>query len=46
VRTIAMMARFEHVADVTLDEQRVELMYPVDDDAERFFRTQRGPRPG
>jgi hypothetical protein len=23
---------------VTLDELRIELMYPLDDDAERFFR--------
>jgi hypothetical protein len=39
VRTIAMVARFDHIADVTLDELRVELMYPLDDGAERFFRT-------
>ena len=38
VRTIAMTARFDHAADVTLDELRVELMYPLDEDAERFFR--------
>jgi transcriptional regulator with XRE-family HTH domain len=38
VRTIAMVARFDHIAEVTLDELRVELMYPLDDDAERFFR--------
>ena len=45
VRTIAMVARFDHIADVALDELRVELMYPLDADAERFFRTQHGPRP-
>ena len=38
VRTIAMTARFDHAADVTLDELRVELMYPLDEDAERYFR--------
>lgn len=38
VRTIAMTARFDHAADVTLDELRAELMYPLDADAERFFR--------
>ena len=38
VRTIAMTARFDHIAEVTLDELRIELMYPLDDDAERFFR--------
>ena len=38
VRTIAMTARFDLPAEVTLDELRIELMYPLDDDAERFFR--------
>jgi hypothetical protein len=38
VRTIGMAARFDPVAEVTLDELRVELMYPLDDAAERFFR--------
>jgi transcriptional regulator with XRE-family HTH domain len=38
VRTIAMTARFDHITEVTLDELRIELMYPLDDDAERFFR--------
>ena len=38
IRTIAMVARFDHPAELTLDELRVELMYPMDDTAERFFR--------
>ena len=38
VRAIVMTARFDHPAEVTLDELRIELMYPLDDDAERFFR--------
>jgi transcriptional regulator with XRE-family HTH domain len=38
VRTIAMVARFDPIAEVTLDELRVELMYPLDQAAERFFR--------
>jgi hypothetical protein len=38
VRTIAMVARFDQAAEITLDELRVELMYPFDDAAERFFR--------
>jgi hypothetical protein len=38
VRTISMVARFDLAADVTLAELRVELMYPRDADAERFFR--------
>ncbi len=47
VRTITMTARFDHIAEVTLDELHVELMYPLDDDAERFFRTHYGePDPG
>ncbi|OLB66898.1 MAG: hypothetical protein AUI10_01470 [Actinobacteria bacterium 13_2_20CM_2_72_6] len=45
VRTITMVARFDHATEVTLDELRVELMYPMDDDAERFFRTGH-PLPG
>jgi transcriptional regulator with XRE-family HTH domain len=38
VRTIAMTRRFDHPTEVTLDELRIELMYPLDDDADRFFR--------
>ena len=38
VRTIAMVARFDPVAEVMLDELRIELMYPLDAAAERFFR--------
>jgi hypothetical protein len=38
VRTIAMVARFDQAAEITLDELRVELMYPFDDAADRFFR--------
>jgi hypothetical protein len=26
-------------AEITLDELRVELLYPMDEDAERFLRT-------
>jgi hypothetical protein len=36
-----MVARFDHPAEITLDELRVELMYPVDEAAERFFRSVR-----
>lgn len=39
VRTIGMVARFDPASEVTLDELRVELMYPQDAAAERFFRT-------
>jgi hypothetical protein len=35
-----MVARFDAAADVTLDELRVELTYPQDAAAERFFREQ------
>lgn len=38
IRTITVAARFESVADITLDEVRVELIYPEDDTSERFFR--------
>jgi transcriptional regulator with XRE-family HTH domain len=39
IRTIGMVARFDHPAEITLDELRVELMYPMDGTAERFFRS-------
>lgn len=42
IRTVAMVARFDHPAETTLDELRVELMYPLDDTAERFFRGNAG----
>lgn len=38
VRTVTVAARFESTTDVTLDELRVELVYPEDAEAERFFR--------
>lgn len=38
IRTITVAARFESVADVTLDETRVELIYPQDEWSDRFFR--------
>lgn len=38
VRTITVAARFESVADITLDEVRVELIYPEDEPSERFFQ--------
>jgi hypothetical protein len=38
VRTSAMTARFDHPTEVTLDDLRIELMYPMEDDADRFFR--------
>jgi hypothetical protein len=41
-----MAARFDPVADVTLDDLRIELMYPLDEDAERFFRHRIQPPPG
>lgn len=42
VRTITVAARFESVADITLDEIRVELVYPEDEPSERFFRAASG----
>lgn len=38
VRTITVAAHFESTADVTLDEVRVELIYPEDTESEVFFR--------
>jgi len=45
VRTIAMTARFDHAADITLNELRAELIYPLDDAADHYFRAQRPPAP-
>jgi hypothetical protein len=42
IRMIGMAARFDQVAEVTLDELRIELFYPFDAGAERFFRAHRG----
>jgi hypothetical protein len=39
VRTVAMVARFDHPAETTLDELRVELLFPMDEEAEHFFRS-------
>jgi hypothetical protein len=41
IRTIGMAARFDAVLEVTLDELRIELLYPADEVAEEFFRTLR-----
>lgn len=47
IRTVVMVARFDHPAETTLDELRVELMYPADDLAEQYFRGQaRGEHAG
>jgi transcriptional regulator with XRE-family HTH domain len=45
IRTISMVARFEPVTEITLDELRIELTYPQDAVADRFFRTHARPRP-
>ena len=39
VRTITVVAQFGAARDVTLDELRIELVYPADDEAEAFFRS-------
>jgi transcriptional regulator with XRE-family HTH domain len=38
IRTIVLAARFDTAVEVTLDELRIELIYPQDATAERFFR--------
>jgi hypothetical protein len=38
VRTISVVAEFGAPLDVTLDELRIELIYPADGEAEEFFR--------
>ena len=39
IKTMIIAARFDNVVDVTLDELRIELVYPLDDEAEAFFRS-------
>lgn len=39
VRTITVVAQFGGALDVTLDELRIELIYPADDDANLFFQS-------
>ena len=39
IRTIGMVARFDAVLEVTLDELRIQLLDPADDVAEEFFRS-------
>lgn len=38
VRTLILAARFDNALDALLDDLRIELVYPLDDDAESFFR--------
>jgi hypothetical protein len=38
IKTISMVARFGNAREVTLDELRVELIFPADDTAEVFFK--------
>jgi len=44
IRTIVIAARFDSAVDITLDELRIELIYPEDDTAEHFFRDHATPR--
>jgi len=38
IKTVSMVARFGTARDVTLDELRVELVFPRDQEADAFFR--------
>jgi hypothetical protein len=42
IKTVGMPARFDSTAEVTLDELRIELTYPLDQTADRFFRNLAG----
>jgi hypothetical protein len=37
IRTVGMVMRFDTAVELTLDELRVELTYPADEIARRFF---------
>lgn len=39
IRTLVLAARFDSALDVTVDELRIELIYPLDDEADAFFRS-------
>ncbi len=43
VTTITTIARFGSARDVTLDELRVELIFPADEESARFFHELAGP---
>jgi transcriptional regulator with XRE-family HTH domain len=38
IRTVVLAARFDTAIEITLDELRIELVYPLDATAEQFFR--------
>jgi hypothetical protein len=38
IRAVVLAARFDAAIEVTLDEVRIELIYPKDATAEQFFR--------
>lgn len=38
IKTVGIVARFGTAREVTLDELRVELVFPLDEEAEAFFR--------
>lgn len=42
IRTLATVMRFDHATDVTASELKVELMFPADEESERFFRSMAG----
>jgi transcriptional regulator with XRE-family HTH domain len=45
VKTIGIAARFESTTEVTLDELRIELTFPLDADADRILRSLLEPDP-
>jgi hypothetical protein len=38
IKTVGMVARFGTAREVTLDELRVQLVFPRDEEADAFFR--------
>ena len=38
IRTVTLTARVDTAVEITLDNLRIELIYPQDETAERFFR--------
>jgi hypothetical protein len=45
VKTVGIAARFDSTTEVTLDELRIELTFPLDADADRILRSLLEPDP-
>lgn len=42
IKTLILAARFDHPLDVTIEELRIELVYPIDEESRAFFTARDG----